>query len=122
MSKNLETIKKLLERIIYNNNCLKQMNNELIDLEHKESELMDLIDQCKEEIAVIKKAHLNISFDLLEKHLDDLQRKKVENSISIDDLADEIEMLKNQINKDQEIYQRLVKNKNGKKRVRRKDN
>ena len=117
----LEKISELLERIIYNNNYLKQMNNELLKLEDRESKLIELIDQCKEELAVIKASNLNISLDLLEKHLNDLQRKKEENSILIDDLADEIEMLKNQIDEDQELYQRLTNNKNGKKRVKRKD-
>ena len=33
----LEKISELLERIIYNNNYLKQMNNELLKLEDRES-------------------------------------------------------------------------------------
>lgn len=120
MDKYLERINELLARIIYNNNCLKQMNAELVNLEDKESEIIDLIDQCKEEIAIIKESNLNISLELLEKRLDDLERKRVENIISIDDLCDEIEMLKNQIDNDQMLYQKLS-NKNGQKRIKRKE-
>ena len=120
MDKYLERINELLARIIYNNNCLKQMNAELVNLEDNESEIIDLIDQCKEELAIIKESNLNISLELLEKRLDDLERKRVENIISIDDLCDEIEMLKNQIDNDQMLYQKLS-NKNGQKRIKRKE-
>ena len=84
---NIEWLKQIRQRLVVNEKLLTEMYKKLKKLETQESYLN------REEMKYQNKIQ----------ELDKLQIKKNDVIIQIDDLADEIEILKNQISADEEI-------------------
>lgn len=84
---NIEWLKQIRQRVVVNEKLLTDMYKKLKKLETQESYLNR--EEMKHQNKIAK--------------LDKLQIKKNDIMIQIDDLADEIEILKNQISADEEI-------------------